>query len=250
MRVHQRRDRDFLSSVSLLIPISICFLLIGYGLLNLPCVKGFSCSPAGFQLLANLSNIDQGLKISSALSLLLVATPLAGMAGGFYGKVRTWRGSISTRGRHPLEALVGGPFPPVVSAAVLTTTKIGDNPLVYSGILEAIQIGPEGKIDYVVLGGEIWKSLLMNDPMPEDEKRGGGFPATRKPFKRLAQPGIRADGQIIKTDRLFIESADIANLHIEVYLQTVDGDWLDRTAYGIGRQFGLIKAAEPVVPPR
>lgn len=248
IRLRQRHERDLLSAISFLIPISLLLLLGSYLLLMLPCFGGMFCNSTGAIVEDALINIDKGIRLSAFLPLLLIATALAYLLGAIFGKIRTWRTTPGKRGRLPLEALTGGIFPPVILATVLTTTKVNDKLLIYAGSLEAIQIGPEGKIDYVVISGQIKKSLMLDDTRQEGNVIQNGFPATRKPFQRIAEPGIREEGQNVTAERLIIESEDIANIHIEVIERLGNGDMLDRLFYGIARKVNLIQESAPTAP--
>lgn len=249
MRVRQRRDRDLLSTVSLLVPLSLVFLSIAYWILSRPCWGGFTCASSKYDIVIAFNTLNNSPHPLAFLPLLAVATSIGFITGAIFGKFTLWRLGPQKLGAQPLDALMGGTTLPVVGAAVLTTTQINNKLLVYYGQLHGIQIGPDGKVDFVVLSGQIKKSLLSDgkqDGTTSTEK--AGYPVTKKPFQIIAESGARNDGYTVKTDRLVIESEDIANIHLELYDAISDGDVFDRFAYFVGRKTGLIQAKPPKPP--
>ncbi|WP_291077139.1 hypothetical protein [Hyphomonas sp.] len=247
MRVRQRSQRDLLSVISLLVPLSLLFIAIAHLLLHCTDLR---VAPADYDALIGSSPETGPPSLTRFLPLLALSTVLGFLFGAVFGKVELWRLGPNKLGAHPLDALMGGTTLPVVGAAVLTTTQINNKLIVYYGRLHGIQIGPEGKVDFVVISGKITKSLLSDG---KHKFAGGteqdGYPVTRKPFLIVADSGAKADGQRVKTDRLLIESEDIANIHLELYDDILNGDWLDQCAYYIGRKTGWIRAIRPEPPP-
>lgn len=249
MRVRQRRDRDLLSTISLLVPLSLFFLTISYWVLSTPCWGAFTCAQPSHDVVTAFRTLNTNPNPIAFFPLLALATIIAFLAGTIFGKFELWRLGPQRLGVHPLDALMGGTTLPVVGAAILTTTQVNNKLLVYYGQLHGIQIGPDGKVDFVVLSGQITKSLLSDGSY----ELGGktiryGYPVTKKPFLVIAESGARSDGYSVKTDRLIIESEDIANIHLELYDAISDGDFFDRTAYYLGRLLRIIREDPPIPP--
>jgi hypothetical protein len=180
-----------------------------------------------------------GFMVRLGIALLVIVG--FSMIGGLgWGQAGSWVGDRFPS-HHPLVRMTAGLRPPIVTVSVLSNMQIGAGQLVYEGTLDTIQIGPEGRVDLIVLKAPR-KSLVR----PPQQQRGPAEVGETIP--KAIRPFVPIGGQdATKDDLLFIESDDIGN----VFFHTVPGaggNWLDRIVAGFVRPKPKISDADGLKP--
>jgi hypothetical protein len=235
-RFNKRGERDLLSALTTIVLVSLPTLFFAFT------VSG----EVGNRIYADLAlgkgpsflNYDDVVAHRSDWAAFLsIVGGVSAATGLIFGKLGAWGGWLLL-GKHPFSGLSAGIVPPQVIAAVLSTTKIGTGNIVYRGPVHALQIGPEGRVDHIVIQAP-QKSILEISTLPDGVQGPPEIPIPRavKPFVEVGNH-IRA-GKTDRLDFMLIESEDIANVFFQT-IQPGKGDWFDHWVYRRLRSFGLM----------
>ncbi|MEM9739527.1 MAG: hypothetical protein AAF829_06625 [Pseudomonadota bacterium] len=185
-RVSQRFEGDILQVLRSVIILSLILAYPAFILTNLIAGGAANLALDAFR--------NPALQSETSSLVAIFKTACATLAFGFFsgylvGKIRSWRPETLVSSVAPLAKLQRGLVPPLIEAAVLSTHEVSNEHLVYTGMVDDIQIGPEGRVDFVVLTDPYKSTLHM------DQNR----PKARKNKVRLAEeikaPGVRIRGR-------------------------------------------------------
>ena len=234
-RVTTRSDRDTVRLLSEVFLSSLPIILVVSGLMNLVGASGSKLFlDFAFGIEGRIGRIDDLQPIFARVTVFLLLVVLVSLLAGLViGKLVSWNAK-TLGGRHALFRMTSGIRPPILSASVLSNTKLGDTCLLYNGTVETVQIGPDGRVDHIVLNAPS-KSILRQQPVSDTSaQRKDEIPTALPDFKPIG-------GKVaLEVDRLLIESEDIANVFLHVERGVGRGDFIDRW---FARHF-----ARPVVP--
>lgn len=176
--------------------------------------------------------------INRSVTFVVTTSLFAALAGLVFGKLSVWVLYARRWTGTPVQQFKSGLLPPSIEASVLSTTQVDGGNLVYRGLLRDIQMGPEGKVDFVVLS-EPEKSIMRCDPMSKWIAPKAG--------ERFSEIGREAGGRLSgpKDSFLVIESEDIANVFLRRG-QVEQGDFFDQRAKAL---FGDKRVKVPAEKP-
>jgi hypothetical protein len=177
------------------------------------------------------------------LWLAAIVAAAAFLSGLVWEKIASWFVYGRLASSDPLEELTTGIVPPLVEASVLSNTDLNGSRLLYKGVLHAIQIGPEGRIDHIILSKPT-KSLLL----PEVQNTADQDPRPTIP-KTHTFVDIGSDetppGRRDKKPLLLLESEDIANVYFRSKQNGGRAGILDQWMLQLLTRLGLAGSPEP-----
>lgn len=246
-RVSNRFARDVVRLISEIILVAAPCLLIAYFVLD------YLGNGLGQRVLSDLTRewggqCARGCTPHQAVQrislLVLAASSFALLFGLIYGKLSVWFLYRRLSVGNFAQRLTAGYRPPVVIASVMAVNGVSSYRFIYRGVLQHLQIGPEGRVDYVVLVRPE-KSVIVETPdkrpsnILEEFKsfrrsallKTSSHPRTLKPFVRIGTDESHLDvnptNEFGSEDQILIESEDIANIFFRS-AGLAKGDILDR----------------------
>ena len=198
-RISQRQSRDFLSAFGELILLSLPLTLLD------TIIAHYIFRDIDWQLFVTTHPIselssDKKLSLINALLKLVISGFIISLSLGIgYGSFRAWFAWFGFGPRLPLESLLTGFLRPGAFATVVTSTKLEKGVLVYRGLVENLQMSPEGNVDFVALADA--EKAYLREP-----KRG--TPRSTS-FRSVVENQVFQEKS---KSLLIVESEDIANI--------------------------------------